>query len=375
MTRQILTADAIFDGKQLHRNAALVVTSGKVEAILPSLHPHQGEAHFAGVLAPGLLDLQVNGGGGHMVGPQTTPDQLLQICAAHERLGASAILPTLITDTPQTTARVIEAGMQIAAHPAFLGLHLEGPHLDPRRKGAHDLALVRPMTQEDCARLEEAAAHLPALMVTLAPCAASADQIARLRAAGVIVSLGHSEATCAEAEEAFKAGATVATHLYNAMSQLGNREPGMVGAILAGSAYAGVIADGYHIAKHSLQIALAARPQGLFLVTDAMAVAGTEAPDFLLNGRRVLRQGGRLILEDGTLAGADLSLPQAIRYLVKTLGQPLERALAMATSIPAEALGCETSRGHLAQGRNADFVWLDDDLNLKGQWRKGERLF
>ena len=374
--RQAFTGADIFDGTRLHPGAVLVVADGIVETVAGSVP--RGAAEVAlpgGVLAPGLLDLQVNGGGGVMVDGATTASTLAAICATHVRLGATGILPTLITDTAEATASVIAAGAAAAQAqvPGFLGLHLEGPHLDPRRKGAHDPALIRPLADDDLARLIAAAARLPTLMVTLAPESAAPAQIAALAAAGVIVSLGHSDCTHAEARAAIAAGASCATHLFNAMSQLGNREPGLVGAVLSGGLPAGLIADGLHVAPEVLRIAVAARPEGLFLVSDCMAVAGTDLSEFTLNGRRILRREGRLTLEDGTLAGADLTLPQALRVMVEAVGLTAERALAMATSAPASAIGRGDTLGHLRPGRVADMVHLDAGWGLRAAWRAGAR--
>ena len=370
--QQSFMGAAIFDGTRLHHGAALVVDNGRVVALGAASGP--GIALDGGILAPGLIDLQVNGGGGVAVDGATDVEALAHICAAHARLGATGLLPTLITDTPEAVAQVIAAGIAATRQgvPGFLGLHLEGPHLDPRRKGAHDATLIRPMTEADLGQLCNAAQALPALMVTVAPWALTPEQISRLTAAGAIVSLGHAECTLREASTAIAAGARCATHLFNAMSQLGNREPGLVGAVLSGAVAAGLIADGIHVAPEVLRIALAARPEGLFLVSDAMCLAGTCLTEFRLGGRRILRDQGRLTLEDGTLAGADLSLPQALRVMVKTVGLGPEQALAMATSVPARLIGAQA--GRLVPGGAADFIHLDDDWQLRQVWRRGVPL-
>jgi N-acetylglucosamine-6-phosphate deacetylase len=368
---QVFTGAAVFDGTTLHPEARLRVVDGRIA------EPGPGEEVRlnGGILAPGFIDLQVNGGGGRMVDGTCTAEGLAALCATHARLGATSILPTLITDTPEVTARVIAAGITAAERqtPGFLGLHLEGPHLDPRRKGAHDPTLIRPMTDSDLDLLLLAAGKLPALMVTLAPEAASLDQISRLAAAGVIVSLGHSDCSHAMARAAFAAGARLVTHLFNAMSQLGPREPGLVGAALAAGVPAGLIADGIHVAPDTLRIAMAASPERLFLVSDAMAVAGTDLTEFALNGRRILRQNGRLTLEDGTLAGADLTLPRAVALMIG-LGTRPETALAMASARPAACLGLGGKLGHLITGRSADMLHLADDGTVLAIWCGGNRL-
>jgi N-acetylglucosamine-6-phosphate deacetylase len=371
---QVFTGADVFDGTALHRGACLRVVDGRVAGLGEDVG--EGEAiHLdGGILAPGFLDLQVNGAGGRMVDADCTADWLGDMCAIHARLGATGILPTLITDTPEATARVIAAGIEAARRqtPGFLGLHLEGPHLDPRRKGAHDPALIRAMTDADLARLLDAARQLPSLMVTLAPASVTAEQIGRLAEAGVVVSLGHSDSTCAEATAAIAAGAACVTHLFNAMSQLGNRDPGLVGAALTGPVHAGLIADGIHVAPETICIAMAASDR-LFLVSDAMAPAGSAVTEFTLNGRRILRRDGRLTLEDGTLAGADLTLPQAVGMMIR-LGTPPEIALAMASSRPAACLGRETELGQLRAGRAADIVHIGPDGSLRGVWKGGKRV-
>jgi N-acetylglucosamine-6-phosphate deacetylase len=351
-----------------------------VAAILPPDEAPEGERVRlgGGTLAPGFIDLQVNGGGGVLLNDRPDVEGIAAICAAHARLGTTGLLPTLITDTPEVTRAAVEAGVGAAKSvPGFLGLHLEGPHLDPRRKGAHDPRLIRPMTQADLDLLRGAAARLPALLVTLAPESATPAQIAALAAAGTIVSLGHSDTGCAAARAAFRAGARMVTHLFNAMSQLGNREPGLVGAALdAEEVSAGLIADGIHVAPATMRAALAAKRgvDALFLVTDAMAVAGTDLTEFALNGRRILRRGGRLTLEDGTLAGADIDFAGAIRVLVHAVGLTVPQALRMATAAPAAAIGMGDRLGRLAPGLPADLVHLDADLALRGVWRAGGRL-
>jgi N-acetylglucosamine-6-phosphate deacetylase len=373
MARHSLTGAAVFDGAALHDGAALVLEDDRVAGI----GDPEGDVTVldGGILCAGFLDLQVNGGGGLAVGGATDAAALAAICATHARLGATGILPTLITDTPAATAQVIAAGMAAAraGTPGFLGLHIEGPHLDPRRHGAHDPALIRPMGQEDLDLLRHAAAHLPALMVTLAPEAVTGGQIAALAAAGVIVSLGHSDCSAATAQAAMQAGAVCATHLFNAMSQLGSRAPGLVGAVLAGGGFAGLIADGIHVDPLTLRVALAARADGVFLVSDSMALAGTGQTGMTLGGRRILRRDGRLTLADGTLAGADLTLPRAVQVLVQDAGVPVARALAMASAVPARLLG-RSDIGVLAPGARADVVHLGDDWRLRGVWLGGRAL-
>jgi N-acetylglucosamine-6-phosphate deacetylase len=257
----------------------------------------------------------------------------------------------------------------------FLGLHLEGPHLSIARKGAHDPALIRPMDEADLLALVAARRKLPNLISTVAAETVTPNQITRLAEAGIIVSIGHSDAGYAKVKAAVEAGATMVTHLFNAQSQLGNRDPGLVGAALdLGAVWAGLIADGIHVDAASIGIALRAKrgPGRIFLVTDAMSPTGTDATEFDLTGRTVYRKDGALRLADGTLAGADLTMIDAVTYVHRTLGLPLEEALRMASLYPAEAIGVAGERGRLAQGSRADLVHLSDDLEMRRTIIAGE---
>ncbi|MCA0929071.1 N-acetylglucosamine-6-phosphate deacetylase [Ruegeria profundi] len=338
---------AVFDGESVHLNHAITFRDGTLSAIVPDQtgSPEGQVIDLNGdILCPGFVDLQVNGGDGVMFNDDPSVETIRRIAEAHRRLGVTALLPTLITDTPEKTEAAIAAAIQAVRTgvPGVAGLHLEGPHLSVARKGAHDGALIRPMEDADLAALVQAAENLPCLKVTLAPESVSEQQVQALSDAGVLVSLGHTNADFATCQRYAKAGARCVTHLFNAMSQMGNREPGLVGACLAnGGVSAGMIADGIHVHPAVMRAAWAAKtaPGQIFLVSDAMAVAGTDHASFDLEGRRITRANGRLTLEDGTLAGADLDLTTAIRVLVTQVGVSLQDALAAATTYPASLIG------------------------------------
>ena len=367
----------IFDGFQRFTDHALVVAEGRVSGIVPNgtLGDIQAVHLTGGVLCPGFVDLQVNGGGGVMFNDNPSPETLRLMSAAHARLGTTSLLPTLITDSAEKTAAAIDA-VAAGGVSGIVGLHLEGPHIALSRKGAHEARHIRAMTGGDLAELLAASRRLPRLKVTLAPEAVTLDQIAALSEAGVLVSLGHSDATFDEAAEAVRAGARCATHLFNAMSALGSRAPGLVGAALElGQLSAGIIADGIHVHPASVGTALRAKraPGQIFLVSDAMAVAGTAETSFELNGRRVMRRDGRLTLADGTLSGADLDLVAALRNLLRWHLVPVDTALAMASRMPAELAGLPDGIGTLRPGAVADFVHVDPETDGPVKvWKAGQ---
>lgn len=373
----------IFDGNAWHDEAALLVSNGTVEAIVPEAAvPADADMVSAGggILVPGFIDLQVNGGGGVMLNDGPSVEGLRTICAAHARFGTTALLPTLITDTRETTAAVIAAGREAvtAGVPGFLGLHLEGPHLSLARKGAHDPSLIRPMDDGDLERLLACRGAFPAMMITIAPENVTESQVSRLSEAGFIVSLGHTEADFETAGRYARAGARTVTHLFNAMSPLGHREPGMVGAALDnGDLHAGLIADGIHVHPAAIGAALRSKqgPGRIFVVTDAMSPIGTNLESFTLNGREILRRDGRLTLADGTLAGADIDMISSVRFLHRALGLPLEEALRMVSAYPAEAARVADRKGTLKAGFDADFVLLTDDLAMKSTWIGGACIY
>ncbi|RBW58982.1 N-acetylglucosamine-6-phosphate deacetylase [Ruegeria sp. A3M17] len=337
----------IFDGGRLLHDHAIVFREGRVGEVFhdAEVTEEKDVVDLNGdILSPGFVDLQVNGGDGVMFNDDPSVETIRRIAGAHRRLGVISLLPTLITDEPAKTRAAIDATIEAvrAQVPGVAGLHLEGPHLSVARKGAHDGNLIRPMEAADLNTLIEAANALPCLKVTVAPEGVSELQVRAMSDAGILVSLGHSDADFATCQRYAAAGARGVTHLFNAMSQLGNREPGLVGAALAsGTLSAGLIADGVHVHPAAMRAAWAAKtaPGQIFLVSDAMAVAGTDQTEFTLEGRKITRTDGRLTLADGTLAGADLDLTTAVGVLVNQVGVPLQDALAAATSYPAQLIG------------------------------------
>ncbi len=377
MALQALCGARIFTGEQFLHSHAVLVEGARILDVRPAADVPFGCTRHdfpGGTLAPGFIDAQVNGGGGVLFNEARTAGGVAAIAAAHARFGTTGLLPTFITDRGDRRAEAVAAVRDAVAAgaPGVLGIHLEGPFLAPARKGAHDLGLIRPMTDVDVDAL--LGTGLRTVLLTVAAEAVSPAQIRRLAEGGVIVSLGHSDTPYEAVAAAADAGARGVTHLFNAMSQLGHRAPGLVGATLDhGGLWAGLIADGHHVHPAALRVALRAKqgPARLFLVSDAMPPAGSTDDSFTLNGRTVTRRGGRLTLADGTLAGSDLTMDRAVRFAVGHLRQPLAEALRMASFYPAQFLRLDADRGRIAPGFSADIVLLDGDLSVRAAWIAG----
>lgn len=373
MTRLALAPERLFDGEGFREGVAVLVEDGLVAAVVEATRA-PGAARVAGLLAPGFVDVQVNGGGGKLLNDDPSIETMAAIAAAHRRFGTTGLLPTLITDVPAKTALAMAAARSaIAARtPGVLGVHLEGPFLNPARKGVHDPALMRPPDEDDLATLT-AGVGGGVVHVTLAPERVAPGVIARLVKAGVVVAAGHTEASAERMDEARAEGLTGYTHLYNAMPPLAGRAPGPLGAALSERAtFCGLIADLHHVGAHALKAAIAAKGRDrAMLVTDAMATVGTDLDGFELQGRRIVRADGRLTAEDGTLAGSDLDMATAVRNAVHALGVPLADALAMASATPAAFLGLQREIGHIAPGYRADLVALDGNLKVMETWIAG----
>jgi N-acetylglucosamine-6-phosphate deacetylase len=375
---KVFTGARLFDGERFLDDHALVVEDGVIRTLVDFAdRPRGGEVVDlgGGILAPGFIDWQINGGGGVLFNADPTVDAIGRIAEAHRRDGTTGFLPTVITDSPEVLTAALAAAREAHGRvPGALGVHVEGPFIDPRRKGVHPPGFIRPMREEDAGAL--IVARTGAMVVTVAPASVPLDLVRRLADAGIVVSLGHSDATAAEAAAVFDAGARAATHVFNAMSPLGSREPGVVGAALADPRIVcGLIADGEHVHPAACRIAVAAKgPGGIALVSDAMPPAAGGPDEFELHGRRMRRVGRKLVDEAGTLAGATITMRDAVSYSVQTLGLPLASVLKMATLTPARLLGLDKRIGRTAEGLVADLVHLSNSLDLAGVWMGGERV-
>jgi N-acetylglucosamine-6-phosphate deacetylase len=360
----------LFDGEREHPGRAPIVEGGRVieladEGSAASLADELVDLEGLH-LVPGFIDLQVNGGGGMLFNDAPTVDTLRTIVAAHRPLGTTACLPTLITDNPETMRAAIAAVREALEQgvPGIAGIHLEGPHLNPERRGVHDAAQMRGLDGQALQLLYSL--ENGATVVTLAPERVIGESIRQLTEHGVRVFAGHSAATYDQVRAAIDCGLVGFTHLFNAMSQLTAREPGVVGAALDDpDTFAGVIADGHHVHPAALGIALRAKPRGkVFLVTDAMPTVGSDRKTFTLSSGSVTELGGRCVTEDGTLAGSSIGMIDAVQYVVSSGLVDWHEAIRMASAYPAAALGVADRYGYVKPGYRANLLALDDDLNV-----------
>jgi N-acetylglucosamine-6-phosphate deacetylase len=366
----------IFDGTHILDGRAIVVENGRILGV-----PHEKDLgagierrRVEGLLAPGFIDVQVNGGGGVLFNDARTVEGLRTIATAHRAYGTTGLLPTFITDTRERMSEAMEAmrGALAARIPGVLGIHVEGPFINPERKGVHDPAYMRPMEEEDLAILTSLTEGRT--LVTLAPERNGMEAVARLASSGVLVCAGHTAGDYATIMEACRHGLRGFTHLFNAMPPLAGRDPGPVGAALdSDGTWCGLIVDGHHVDDASLRIAIAAKGmEHMMLVTDAMSVTGTDLASFDLHGRAIYRKGGKLTTADGTLAGSDLDMASAVRNSVRRLGLALPEALRMASLVPAAFLRLDHELGRIAPGYRASFVLLDDGIQVRQTWIDGE---
>ncbi|GAC16598.1 N-acetylglucosamine-6-phosphate deacetylase [Aliiglaciecola lipolytica] len=366
-------AQRLFNGEHILDNVRLGVENGKICTL--ESHPQSTDIPLNGLVSAGFIDTQVNGGGGVLFNQQPTLDALRQMRQAHSLFGTTAMLPTLITDNldcMQQAANAIAEAIRIN-EPGILGVHFEGPHLSIPKRGIHSSDEIRPLSDEEmqvfCRQ------DLGKVMVTVAPENVTPAQISELVSCGVFVALGHSNADIDTVLKAIDAGASGFTHLFNAMSGLTGRNPGMVAAALHEQRVTcGLIADELHVHPYNCRLAFQCKGwQKLMLVTDAMAHVGAEVNTLPWLDTHIIRDGDKLTLPDGTLAGSALDMATAVRNVHKNMGIALEPTLNMASLTPAEFLGC-SQMGRLAVGNAADFVLLDEHFVSQGCWIGGVQV-
>ena len=379
MKTALINGRVFVDGKFVSDHA-VIIENGLIKAVAPiedaseiaAVHDLKGA-----LLAPGFIDIQVNGGGGYLFNDAPTVDTIREIGRTHRNYGTTGFLPTLISDDLDVIERAIKAvddAIKIGV-PGVLGIHIEGPFLSTDRKGVHDPYKFRRLNKD----------HIPLLtslkhgktLVTIAPENAHPGLISMLRDRGVIVSAGHTNADYAMACDALQRGVTGFTHLFNAMSPITSREPGVVGAALEHQkSWCGIIVDGRHVSPTSLNLALRCKPADKFiLVTDAMPTVGMTEKAFSLQGRSITVKDGVCVADNGTLAGSDLDMAQAVRNAYDLLDVDLPQALNMASQNPAAFLGLQSEYGAIAPGHRASLVALDETLQTVETWIDGDKSY
>ncbi|MEM6580615.1 MAG: N-acetylglucosamine-6-phosphate deacetylase [Pseudomonadota bacterium] len=371
-----VSAPLIFDGAEFLPNHCVTVQDGKVAQLLPLSDCPDSIQHLTlsqGTLAPGLIDLQVNGGGDVLFNNEPTQDSVHRITEAHLSKGTTALLPTVISDAKEVQYSAVAAAQQAiaAGNESVLGVHLEGPHFAEQKRGAHCASNIRPASREDIDWLQSLQDLL--VLITVAPEEMPIGYIRALRDSGIIVCAGHTQATYAQIQRAMDEGLLGVTHLFNAMSPLTSREPGAVGAALeADTLWAGIIADGHHVHAAALRLAHACKPAGkLLLVSDAMATVGGTQTHFQLYGDRITERDGKLVNAQGALSGSAIGLIDAVRFAHQNAGIDLEECLRMASLYPAIALGLDKERGRIAPAYRADLVHFNDDFQVLQTWVGG----
>ncbi|OSZ70379.1 N-acetylglucosamine-6-phosphate deacetylase [Sphingomonas sp. IBVSS2] len=374
MMHALIPTRALVDGA-LREDVAVLIDGARIAGVVPADAISAGveSRHLDGMLVPGFIDTQVNGGGGVLFNDAPTVEGIAAIGAAHRRFGTTGFLPTLISDDLDVIRRAVAAvDAAIAAGiPGVLGIHIEGPFLNADRKGIHSAEKIRLLDAEGITALTGLTRGRT--LVTLAPERVAVSDIEQLVAAGVVVAAGHTNARYDQAKAAVAAGMRGVTHLFNAMSPLGSREPGMVGAALdSGELVCGLIVDGHHVNPATLRLALRCKPaSGFMLVTDAMPSVGSDASEFVLQGRHITVKDGACRSDDGTLAGSHLDMAAAVRNAVSMLGVDLATAVTMASASPAALMGLGDTHGRIATGQAADVVLLDDAGQVRETWIGG----
>ena len=354
--RYVIHADRLYPGggRPALSTQRVEIEDGRIVAI-DGGGPGDADAGFD-IVAPGFIDLQINGAGGVMFNDAPEAKTIERMAAAARIGGTCHIMPTYITAPGQGYSDAL-AAVASWAGPEVPGVHLEGPFLSPEKPGIHPADHIRSLEEGDMALL---LAHRGRILLTLAPEEIDPDRLERLADAGLILFAGHSDADCETILDAAGAGISGITHLFNACSQMTAREPGIVGAALSDSRFvAGIIADGHHVSPRNLRLAHGLMKERLFLVSDMMPTFGSDITSFTIGDERITLEGGRLQSRDGRLAGAHLGLDRAVRVMIDEAGVDVADALHMASGVPAGVLGLGDQLGTVAVGRSASLTCLN----------------
>jgi len=371
VAQETISVEALFDGEKFLQYQTIYLDGGRITAIdkTPSVLPT-----MSGILVPGYIDTQVNGGGGKLFNHSPDIETLKVIAKAHQQFGTTGWLPTLVTDSLSKMQQAADAIALARNDPSLgiLGIHFEGPHLSVAKKGVHSESFIRKLSEAEKSIF--ARKDLGKVIVTLAPEMVSVDEIKSLVDLGVIVSLGHSDATLEQTNQALSAGAMGFAHLFNAMSPFTSRKPGMVGAaLLDNDSFAGLILDGIHVHPESAKLAIKSKVN-MMLVTDAMPPVSSDEDKFEFFGETIVREGDRLLSSEGRLAGSVLDMNSAVRNAVALLGLELSDAINLASKNPARFLGLDAEYGSLKIGYKANMVLLNEQREVAEVWINGKKL-
>ncbi|MBY3787871.1 N-acetylglucosamine-6-phosphate deacetylase [Photobacterium carnosum] len=369
----------VFDGKTIQENQAIFIENDLISRIVPMSAVSTDELpqetfDAQGLLAsPGFIDVQLNGCGGVLLNTAICKETLETMNQANLKGGTTQFLPTFITSDAESMVEVLDmvGAMDDRLQKGVLGLHLEGPFISTEKKGAHREEFIRELDINTAKYLADNADKI--CVLTVAPENTSQEVIDIVRNSGITVSLGHTNATYEQVDE--KEGLTMATHLYNAMTPLGSREPGVVGYIFDKKPHAGIIVDGIHASYPSVRIAHEMLGEQLFMVTDAVAPAGTDMTEFDMAGLQAYVTNGKCHYKDGTIAGSAVTMAQGLNNLIDHVGLSREEALRMATLYPAKAIKVDNEYGLLKAGYKANITLLSDNNEVKHVYQMGKKAF
>ncbi|MDO8281769.1 MAG: N-acetylglucosamine-6-phosphate deacetylase [Thermodesulfovibrionia bacterium] len=364
-----LTNCDIFTGKQVIHDKSILIKGNTIVDILDE-DSLTDEIEIIDLgrksVAPGFIDLQVNGGGGKLFNDAPTKETILDIAKAHQQFGTTNFLPTLITDSREKIQEAIQSVSSLIKNgdKAILGIHLEGPFINPKKAGVHNKEFIQTLSDTDLSLLSSL--DNGKTLITLAPEMCKSELLSQLSSQGILISAGHSDATLEDIQNAVKAGLSCATHLFNAMSQFSSREPGLVGAALVeDDLYCGIIVDGFHVHFSSVKIAWSAKKKGkMFIVTDSMPPVGSHECNFQLGPYSIRVENGKCVTGDDILAGSALDMATAVRNCIQKVGIPKDEALRMASTYPAHYLSLNNKLGYIAPGYEANLTIFNNEINI-----------
>jgi len=376
--KQALLGSQIFCGERFYDDHALLVDGKSIVDIVDKNNTPDNFNKIEldqGILAPGFIDLQVNGGGGALFNNSPNKESLNTIIKAHQFYGTTSVMPTVISDSLEVLEQCIKTVTEeIKNNSSLLGIHIEGPFFNTKYRGVHQKQYISTINS-DYLNLFESLKGFP-VMLTLAPECISSKELKHLTSLGIKTLAGHSDASYDELDDAIKNGLDGFTHLFNAMGQISAREPGVVGSALHfENTFASIIVDLHHVHPSLIQLAYQLKPKGkLFFISDSMATINHGKPSFELYDEVVNESDGRLVNSEGKLAGSSITQIDAVKNAYQKCNIPLNQALAMASRYPAEYLGIENHLGSLKPGYRADLVHFDSNFKVHNAWVSGKQI-